>query len=298
MGARDDNDLKQTLSMTSASIGRDLLDALVLEVRMLPDVWPKLPQAKQQDVIERLRARVESAVVMATHLIAANARTAVPAMLESFANTKSGLQAKLVLSKTCPARHELLDSQGQEVLIIVASADEHMGDLDAVKGEPDQRAMDLGHEYDPDGDGKGMEGAFQPGSDDEVVDVIAIEHQPLQAELDQAYRDGYWAFTQSVPKDACPAADHRIVAQWTQGWTDAASGTKPRVDPFVRKDSGDDATGDAPAADAAPAAEPESPVQEAPAAAPKAPRSSASKAKPAAKAPAKKAAPRKGGSKR
>lgn len=36
------------------SIGRDLLQALVQEIKLLPDVWPKLSQKKQDDVIDRL----------------------------------------------------------------------------------------------------------------------------------------------------------------------------------------------------------------------------------------------------
>lgn len=302
MGARDSqDDLKATLQMTASTIGRDLLERLVLECRMLPDVWPKLTKQKQEDVIERLRASVETAVTMAVHLINSNKRTAVPALLDKFVTGKNGLQASLSLSKTCPARYELLDSQGKEVLIIVADADDHMGDLEGVKGEEDQRAMDLGHEYDPNGDGKGMEGHFQPGNDDNVVDVIAIEHQPLDSELDQAYRDGWWAYTQDVPKDDCPTTDHRLVAQWTQGWTDAKNGTQPRVDPFVRKEGeaeGDeaavagDASQDLDTASDASASTQDDPVDAAPEVA------DAPEAKPAArKASAKKSTAKKGGRK-
>lgn len=232
MGARDSQDeLKQTLQMTANTIGRDLLERLVLECRMLPDVWPKLTRQKQEDVIGRLRTSVESAVTMAVHLIASNNRTAVTATLDKLATGKNGIQASLLLSKTCPARYELLDAQGKEVLIIVADADDHMGDTDSVKGEDDQRAMDLGHEYDPNGDGKGMEGHFQPGEvvDAEFKEVPALPHSVLQSELDQAYRDGWVAADRGLPKDACPAMRHELVAQWTQAWTDFQEGTDPRV---------------------------------------------------------------------
>jgi hypothetical protein len=223
--------MKQTLQMTANTIGRDLLERLVMECRMLPDVWPKLTKNKQDDVIGRLRTAVEAAVTMAVHLIASNNRTAVPAVLENFANTKSGIKGSLVFSKTCPARHELFDSQGQEVLVIVASATDHMGDTEGVKGEPDQRAMDLGHEYDPNGDGKGMEGAYQPGDviDAEFKEVPALPHMPLQTELDQAYRDGWVAAERELPKEACPSVRHELVFQWTQGWTDWHAGAQPRV---------------------------------------------------------------------
>ncbi|WP_369952165.1 hypothetical protein [Ralstonia syzygii] len=36
------DDVKTLLSMTSETVGRDLLQALVQEIKLLPDVWPKL----------------------------------------------------------------------------------------------------------------------------------------------------------------------------------------------------------------------------------------------------------------
>lgn len=67
---------KDTMAMTAATIGSDLLQALVQEIKLLPDVWPKLSQKKQDDVIERLRKRVITNVQMATHLIASSAASA------------------------------------------------------------------------------------------------------------------------------------------------------------------------------------------------------------------------------
>ncbi|MBG4490135.1 DNA translocase FtsK, partial [Pseudomonas aeruginosa] len=42
-------------SLAAETLGRDLLQALLQEVRVLPDVWPKLTEKKQADVIDRLR---------------------------------------------------------------------------------------------------------------------------------------------------------------------------------------------------------------------------------------------------
>ena len=53
-------------AMTADSIGKDLLSALVTEVKLMPDTWPKLSQKRQDDIIDRLRKRVESSVSMAT----------------------------------------------------------------------------------------------------------------------------------------------------------------------------------------------------------------------------------------
>lgn len=183
------NPEKNTMAMTAQSVGADLLQALVQEVKLLPDVWPKLSQRKQDDIIERLRKRVIT--------------------------VKDGIKAVLTMSKNDPNRHGLMDAQGKSVLIAIADAEDHMGDVAAVRGTPDQRAMDLGHEYDPDGDGNGMDG-------DDITDaqILGIGDNPMESELEQAYQDGREAAELCRSKSDCPVMRHELVAQWTKGWTD------------------------------------------------------------------------------
>ena len=69
-------------TMTAESVGKDLLSALVTEIKLLPDTWPKIPQKKQDDIIDRLRERVDSQVKMAVHLLAAEGRTVVAGDLD------------------------------------------------------------------------------------------------------------------------------------------------------------------------------------------------------------------------
>lgn len=211
----NENEAKNTMAMTANTIGADLLQALVQEVKLLPDVWPKLSQTKQDDVIERLRKRVIHNVQMATHLIASDGRITVVAELAQI-TVKDGIKAVLTMSKNDPNRHGLIDCQGKTVLIALADAEAHMGEVAAVRGEEDQRAMDLGHEYDPNGDGNGMD------DNDDITDatVLALSDDPLNEELEQAYQDGYQAAMEDKPKSDCPVMRHELVAQWTKGWSD------------------------------------------------------------------------------
>jgi len=201
--------------MTAGTIGRDILAALVQEVRLLPDVWPKIPKAKQDDVIERLRKRVDANVRMAVHLIASDGRAVADATLEQVV-FKQGIKAVFTLSADCPTRHQLADSEGKLCLIVVADPSAHLGDMDSIKGESDQRAMDLGTEYDPKGDGKGMD----DDSDVTDVEVKALPDTPLQADLDAAYEYGRQAAAAGEPKVVPPGTRIEIAARWTQGWSD------------------------------------------------------------------------------
>lgn len=205
---------KDIREMTADTIGRDILQALVQEIKLLPDLWVKMPKKKQDDVINRLRARVEYNVRMAVHLIASDNRTTIVGDLDQV-TSKDGIKAVFKISSASKGRHHLFDSVGKACLIVIADADEAVGGMDEIQGESDQRAMDLNREYtDQDGDG------MSDGTDDDVIDVeaTAIEHQPLQAELDEAYEDGYDAAAKGEPESACPHMAGALCIEWVKGW--------------------------------------------------------------------------------
>ena len=220
MNAKDEstNDL---MNMTADSIGRDLLGALVQEIKLLPDPWAKVPKAKQDDVIDRLRKQVESAVRMAVHLLASENRATITAIVDQV-TIKDGIKANLTLSKADPRRHDLCDAQGKTVLIVVADAGDHTGGMDEIKGESDQRAMNLGHEYDTKAEDKGIEDAKKKaakGATDAVIKLIGQAAADEQAKTDY-YDAGRKARRDGKLKEQAPLVSFELVAQWTQGWAD------------------------------------------------------------------------------
>lgn len=207
-------EIQAVLSMTSETVGRDILQALVQEIKLLPKPWASLAEAKQNDVIDRLRKRVDDNVRMAVHLISSEGRTVVAGDLDQI-TIKEGVKAVIKFSSATPNLHELYESGGKAVLVVVANPGQHTGGMNEVTGESDQRNMDLGHEYDPNGDGKGMD---DETSDDNVVDVIAIEDKPLQAELSNAFDDGYIAAEEGKEQSACPIMKGVLCIEWVKGW--------------------------------------------------------------------------------
>jgi ribosome modulation factor len=201
-------------AMTADSVGKDLLSALVTELKLLPDVWTKLSQKKQDDIIDRLRARVQSNIAMAVHTLASAGRTVVAGDLDQI-TIKDGVKAVIKFSAAAPSLHELYDAQGKAVLVVVASAEDHTSGMDDVKGETDQRGLDLGKEY-TDEDGDGMNGPTSNG----VVDVETrqIEHQPLQEEIDAAEEAGYLAASEGKPQSNCPVMAGALCIAWVKGW--------------------------------------------------------------------------------
>lgn len=150
MNAREHFDPRE---MTANTIGRDLLSALVAELKLLPQPWVKLSQSKQDDIIDRLRDRVDANIKMAVHLIASEGRTVVQGDLDQV-TIKDGAKVVIKIGRGAESLHDLYDSQGKAVLIVVADSQPHTGGMGQVRGEANQRAMNLGKEYtDLDGDG-------------------------------------------------------------------------------------------------------------------------------------------------
>lgn len=152
------------LHMTSETLGRSLLEGLIQEIRIMPDHWMKLSQAKQEDVIERLQKQITTAVGKAVYMIAAAERKTAYGKLESVA-IKDKMKAVLVINPHSPCKHDLMDAVEQDCLLILGGAEEYLEGLDQVEGDPDQNPLDLNG-----GDGDMSEdGAW--GGDDDLVDA-------------------------------------------------------------------------------------------------------------------------------
>ena len=132
--------------MTAETVGKDILQALVMELKLLPKPWPEIPQKKQDDIIDRLRSRVDSNIKMAVHLLAAEGRTVVAGDLDQI-TIKDGVKAVVKFGSGAANLHELYDVAGKAVLLVVAHAGSHLGGMDDIHGEEDQRGLALGHEY-------------------------------------------------------------------------------------------------------------------------------------------------------
>lgn len=177
-----------------------------------------MPQKEQDDIIERLRKRVDESVKMAVHLIAANGRTVVQGDLDKI-TIKDGAQALIKIGKSVSALHELAEAQGQAVLLVLSGGDsQYTGGMDEVRGESDQRSFEMGREY-TDGDGDGMPDASSP-SERDVIDAEfkEISAQPLQEELEAVYEHGYSAASEGKPESDCPVMAGALCIEWVKGW--------------------------------------------------------------------------------
>ncbi len=191
------------LHMTADTLGKSLLQGLIQEIRILPDVWQKLSEAKQTDVIERLEQQVRNAATIAVHTIAGAERETVYGKLESIA-AKDKMKAVIVVNHSSPNKHDLLDAVNEDCLLIIGGAAEFLDGMKDVKADPDQNPLDLnGGDGDMEEDGAwGVE--QQP--DDDVVDAEFQELPQLTVERFAGHTLGEIAIGVATKKDVFDAA--------------------------------------------------------------------------------------------
>jgi hypothetical protein len=111
------------LEVAAETLLGDLIGGALEELRVLPQVWAKLPEVEQAIVIDRLTRKFQTAVKQAIPIIASRNTEHLDATVESV-TCKNGLKAVLKMSSQNPARHALIDHVGEQVLLVVGLVSE------------------------------------------------------------------------------------------------------------------------------------------------------------------------------
>ena len=143
--AKPESHVSEAPQIAAVTMVGDLMQLVIDELKAAPDVWQKLGEPWQQDVIDRTRQRVEDAVRQCVHIIASDHRPTIVATVESV-TVKDGIKAVLTLltlPKSDSQRHELFDSAGRSCLIVVGGAEDYAGGAEQVKPDPEQPALPI-----------------------------------------------------------------------------------------------------------------------------------------------------------
>lgn len=192
------------MNMTADTLGKSLLQGLIQEIRIMPDCWQKLPEAKQQDIIDRLERQVRNAATIAVHTIAGGDRDTVYGKLESM-TAKDKMKAVFVVNPSSPHKEDLLFAVNKDCLLIIGGANEFTGGMDQVKPDPDQNPLDL-NGGDHDMEDAGAWGGMQPADDSDVVDAEFQELPQLTVERFAGHTLGEIAIGVATKKDVFDAA--------------------------------------------------------------------------------------------
>lgn len=132
----------------AAILGRDILAALVGQVKSQPDHWHRMNEITQKQQIDRMREAVRQIVHHAVRaLVSGSTYKAIACELDAL-TFKDGIKGSFKLASNADGRHELADAVGTRALIVLADEDAYLQRMDEVKETADQMEL-FGGDYDP-----------------------------------------------------------------------------------------------------------------------------------------------------
>lgn len=171
----------ETQTIASDSMGKDLLCFLVQEFKALPKPWQQLSEHDQNEVLDRARLKVESIVHDAVSILSGNGWVSVLADIEGIAiKDHVKVTLKVTRGNSEIAMHELYGSRNQPCRVVLCSPEAYTGGMDAIKGEADQRVIDLNAE----------EGAEEPLLD-QAIDFVRATNKTGISAVQRKLRIGY-----------------------------------------------------------------------------------------------------------
>lgn len=133
---QEDRDPVEVVQLTAETLGRDILQAMLDEIKLHVS-WNGMPAAAQDQLIERLRKRTRTLIEEGLNVLFRGHYPAIPAELDSI-TIKNGITAKITIAKGQKDWHELADAQGTQILLIVADPEQYAARMDEIKAVADQ----------------------------------------------------------------------------------------------------------------------------------------------------------------
>lgn len=130
------NDPVEVVQLTAETLGRDILQAMLDEIKLHVS-WAGMPAAAQHQMIERLRKRTRTLIEEGLNILFRGQYPAIPAELDSI-TIKNGISAKITIAKGQKDWHELADAQGTQILLIIADPEQYAARMDEIKAVADQ----------------------------------------------------------------------------------------------------------------------------------------------------------------
>jgi hypothetical protein len=135
----DDEDMQHAVELAADTLTGDIRDFILDRLRYEQDKrpWNARGEDEQRRTVQVVEEAVRKHVTAAIEIIAAGGRRTVSAVLSQVL-VKDGLKGVIELSRFDDRRHQLIDSVGSRVLIVVADPTDYEGERAPVEIKPDQ----------------------------------------------------------------------------------------------------------------------------------------------------------------
>lgn len=135
--------LDKAIEVAKATMMGDLRD-VCLDIFKHPNIkgkaWKDMTEAEQREIAGMIENKSREAVVRAIDIIASEGRKHIKVLLKQV-TVKDGLKGAFECSKAHELRHDLIDAQGDNVLIVFTSTDKYLGESRRVKFDKDQPSL-------------------------------------------------------------------------------------------------------------------------------------------------------------
>lgn len=139
-----------TLEENKTTLAGSLMQFMIDEIRQMPDVWVKLSEEKQNEIIDRVEKQARSNVARAVDIVLSDGRPSVSARIDKI-EFKKGIKIVLDAYLDEEYKHALVDhGRRGEVMVVLVNKDQYTGGPKTVEADPDQRNMDFQHMEDDD----------------------------------------------------------------------------------------------------------------------------------------------------
>lgn len=143
----EDEDLVDAIDIGEKTLLGDLMKTVVEQIKALPKAWDAISEADQEAYLDRIQLQCAEAARQAVQIIASRSFINVPAVVESV-TFKDGAKAVLKPLELNQDTFTLAEAAGSVVSIIIPDTEDLLESEEGKpQAEPDQRGMDLGHEY-------------------------------------------------------------------------------------------------------------------------------------------------------
>lgn len=150
--ADDLSDMREQLQkehdMATDTLKGDIRDFLLDSIRHVRKPWPAMSEGEQEDAIERATNAAQTFTEKCVAVVAARGTKFMIGKLDSV-TAKDGIKAVIKLSSKDEMRHELLDAQGQQVVVIPTDVEFFCGERGPADVDADQPDLIIGKKKSP-----------------------------------------------------------------------------------------------------------------------------------------------------
>jgi hypothetical protein len=134
---------EKALEIAKATMMGDLRD-VCLDIFKHPNIkgkaWKDMSEAEQRDVAAMVETKCRSAVVKAIDIISSEGRRHIKVLLKQV-TVKDAIKGQFECSKHSDLRYDLIDAQGDNVLVVLTGAEKYLGESRRVKFDKDQPSL-------------------------------------------------------------------------------------------------------------------------------------------------------------